>query len=58
MGTPIMSAVATARVHALGGENAHTVLSGVTTAIVVNTALCVVTAILVGIFPRPAGQSA
>jgi EmrB/QacA subfamily drug resistance transporter len=58
MGIPIMSAVATGRVHALGGANAHTVLSGVTTAIVVNTALCVVTAILIGIFLRPTGQPA
>jgi predicted MFS family arabinose efflux permease len=58
MGIPIMSAIATGRVHALGGANAHTVLSGVTTAIVVNTALCVVTAILIGIFLRPTGQPA
>jgi predicted MFS family arabinose efflux permease len=58
MGIPIMSAIATARVHALGGENPHTVLSGVTTAIFVNTALCVVTAILIGVFLRPAGRSA
>jgi predicted MFS family arabinose efflux permease len=50
VGIPIMSAIATARVHALGGENPHTVLSGVTTAIVVNAALCVVAAIALGAF--------
>jgi EmrB/QacA subfamily drug resistance transporter len=52
MGIPIMSAIATARVHALGGENAHSVLSGVTTAIAVNVALCVLTGVLAGLFLR------
>jgi predicted MFS family arabinose efflux permease len=58
VGIPIMSAIVTARVHALGGQNAHTVLSGVTTAIVVNAALCVAIAILLGVFLRPTGQRA
>jgi EmrB/QacA subfamily drug resistance transporter len=53
VGIPIMSAIATARMHALGGENADTVLSGVTTAVVVNAALCVVAAIALGAFLRP-----
>ncbi|HEX5116557.1 MAG TPA: MFS transporter [Pseudonocardiaceae bacterium] len=53
VGIPIMSAIATARVHALGGENAHTVLSGVSTAIVVNAALCVVSALALAAFLRP-----
>jgi EmrB/QacA subfamily drug resistance transporter len=52
MGIPIMSAIATARVTSLGGENPSTVLSGVTTAIWVNTALCLVAAALVAVFLR------
>lgn len=48
MGIPIMSAIVTARIEVLGGETTATVLSGVTTAILVNGALCVVAAILVG----------
>ncbi|TCO59372.1 MFS transporter [Actinocrispum wychmicini] len=58
MGIPIMSAIATARVHALGGETPATVLSGVTTAIYVNTALCLVAAVLIALFLRPAKQVA
>ncbi len=53
MGIPIMSAIAAARVHALGGERPSTVLSGVLTAIGVNAALCVVTGLLVLLFLRP-----
>jgi EmrB/QacA subfamily drug resistance transporter len=52
MGIPIMSAIATARVTSLGGESPSTVLSGVTTAIWVNTALCLVAAALVAVFLR------
>ncbi|MDX6241216.1 MAG: hypothetical protein QOG10_6040, partial [Kribbellaceae bacterium] len=52
MGIPIMSAIVTARVHSLGSENPSTVLSGVTTAIWVNTALCLVAAALVCVFLR------
>jgi predicted MFS family arabinose efflux permease len=40
------------RVTSLGGENPSTVLSGVTTAIWVNTALCLVAAALVAVFLR------
>jgi predicted MFS family arabinose efflux permease len=58
VGIPIMSAIATARVRALGGGNAHTVLSGVSTAIVVNAALCVVTALALAAFLRPPAGSA
>lgn len=53
MGIPIMSAIATARFHSVGGESAQTVLSGVTTAILVNAGLCVVTGVLVAVFLRP-----
>ncbi|MEO6502674.1 MAG: MFS transporter [Jatrophihabitantaceae bacterium] len=53
MGIPIMSAIVTARVHALGGETAQSVLTGVTTAIWVNAALCVLTAVVVAVFLRP-----
>ncbi|MFC0625476.1 MFS transporter [Kribbella deserti] len=57
MGIPIMSAIATARVHSLGGESASTVLSGVTTAIWVNAGLCVVAAALVAVFLRQAKRA-
>jgi EmrB/QacA subfamily drug resistance transporter len=50
MGIPIMSAIAAARVNALGGESPATVLSGVTTAIWVNAGLCVLAAVLVVAF--------
>jgi EmrB/QacA subfamily drug resistance transporter len=58
LGIPIMSAIATARIHALGATNAHTVLSGVTLAITVNTGLCVLAAVLLGLFLHPTGQDA
>lgn len=58
VGIPIMSAIATARVHALGGPNPQTVLSGVSLAIMVNTGLCVLAAVLLGLFLRPTGQAA
>ncbi|WP_206685866.1 MFS transporter [Kribbella qitaiheensis] len=57
MGIPIMSAIATARVNSLGGENPATVLSGVTTAIWVNTALCLVAAGLVAVFLKRGKRS-
>ncbi|MBY8852868.1 MFS transporter, partial [Saccharothrix sp. MB29] len=50
MGIPIMSAIAAARVNALGGETPSSVLSGVTTAIWVNAALCVLAAVLIAAF--------
>ncbi|GAA2673835.1 MULTISPECIES: MFS transporter [Actinosynnema] len=53
MGIPIMSAIAAARIGALGGESPATVLSGVTSAIWVNAALCAVAAVLVGLLLRP-----
>ncbi|GAA1282059.1 MFS transporter [Planotetraspora silvatica] len=56
MGIPIMSAVATARIHALGGPTAHTVLSGISTALILNTAVCVVAAVLLAVFLRPSGR--
>jgi MFS family permease len=55
MGIPIMSAIATGRIHASGtsgAETAGTVLSGVTTAVTVNAALCIVTALAIGLFLR------
>ncbi|KFF60100.1 MFS transporter [Cryobacterium sp. MLB-32] len=57
MGIPIMSAVIAARVHSLGSETALTVLDGVHTAIVVNTALCVVTAIAIALFLKAPNKS-
>ncbi|MFC4586052.1 MFS transporter [Sphaerisporangium corydalis] len=50
MGIPVMSAIVTARVHAAGTASAPAVLSGVGTAILVNAALCLVTAALAAIF--------
>jgi predicted MFS family arabinose efflux permease len=50
MGIPIMSAIAAAQVHALGGETPSTVLTGVTTAIRVNAVLCVAAGVLVALF--------
>jgi EmrB/QacA subfamily drug resistance transporter len=52
MGIPIMSAIVTARVHALGGDSPAAVLDGVGTAIFVNAGLCVVTGLLVATFLR------
>ncbi len=57
MGTPIMSAIVASRVHALGGTNSSTVLSGVTLAIFVNAMLCVVAAVAVGLFLRSASPA-
>ncbi|MEV4097536.1 MFS transporter [Streptosporangium saharense] len=48
MGIPVMSAVVTAHVHSRGGD----VLGGVSTAIVVNAALALVTAVTVALFLR------
>ncbi len=58
MGIPIMSAIVAAKVNSLGGESAANVLTGVTTAIWVNAALCVVAGALVAAFLRPAKQVA
>ncbi|MFC7550361.1 MFS transporter [Plantactinospora sp. GCM10030261] len=56
MGIPIMSAVVTARMSAVSGNPAETVLNGVTTALAVNAAACVAIAILLAAFlpGRPA----
>jgi EmrB/QacA subfamily drug resistance transporter len=56
MGIPIMSAIATARIHALGGQTPHTVLRGVSLALTVNAAACVVAAVLVAAFLRAPGR--
>jgi EmrB/QacA subfamily drug resistance transporter len=52
MGVPIMSAIATARIHAAGGQTTHTVLHGISTALTVNTAACAATAVLLAVFLR------
>lgn len=52
MGIPVMSAIATARIHALGDQTAHTVLSGVGTAVAVNAAVCVAAAVLLAVVLR------
>jgi hypothetical protein len=58
MGIPVMSAIASGRIHTLGAQTPRTVLSGVTTAITANVALCVVTALVIGLFlrTRPEGK--
>ena len=56
MGIPIMSAIATARIHTLGDQTAHTVLGGISVALTVNAAVCVVAAILLMVFLRVAGR--
>ncbi len=56
MGIPIMSAVAAARIHALGGPTPHTVLHGVSVALTVNAAACVAAAVLLGVFLRTPGR--
>lgn len=59
MGIPIMSAIATARIHALGVANATHVLSGVRVAIAVNAGLCLATAALLWVFlARPEQDAA
>ena len=52
MGIPIMSAIFTARILTIGNTEAPAVLSGVTTAIWVNAGLCLLTALVVGLFLR------
>ncbi|MFJ4226342.1 MFS transporter [Paenarthrobacter nicotinovorans] len=59
LGIPVMSAIFTARIVAIGNHAAPAVLGGVTTAIWVNAGLCVVTALLVAVFLRkPSGLPA
>ena len=58
MGIPIMSAVVIWQVNTAGAGTASGVLGGVTIAVAVNAALCVLAATMVGIFlrpPKPAG---
>ncbi|MFC4012533.1 MFS transporter [Nonomuraea purpurea] len=57
MGIPIMSALATARINALGGQTPHTVLHGVSLALTVNAAACVLAAVLLGVFLRASGRA-
>lgn len=52
MGIPIMSAIFTAQLVSLGANDAPGVLSGVTVAIGVNAALCLLTALLVALLLR------
>lgn len=61
LGIPIMSTIVTWRIHSLGAQTPTAELSGITTAITVNAALCVVAALAVGVFlrgdqPRPGDQ--
>ncbi|WP_100488999.1 MFS transporter [Sporolactobacillus pectinivorans] len=56
MGIPIMSAIATARMNILGHQTKMTILSGISLAIVINTALCILTALLIALFLRSKSQ--
>jgi len=58
MGIPIMSAIFTARILAMGNNAAPAVLNGVTMAIWVNAGLCLLTALVVGLFLRRPALSA
>ena len=58
MGIPIMSVIATAHIHSAAAVTPGAVLSGLTTAIAVNAALCVVTALGVGLGLRDRAVSA
>jgi hypothetical protein len=60
IGIPVMSAIVTARVHALGAATAGNVLDGISTALAVNAALAAITAILLAASPgrRTAGVTA
>ena len=55
MGIPIMSAIATATLHAGGADSSTGVLTGLTVAIGVNAALCLMTALLAQAFLRKSG---
>ncbi len=57
MGIPIMSAIATARIHALGGPAPRTVLREASLALTVNAAACVAAAVLLGTFLRATGAN-
>jgi EmrB/QacA subfamily drug resistance transporter len=50
LGIPVMSAIATARVHELGGPAPHAVLRGVSLALTVNAAACAATGVLLSMF--------
>ncbi|WP_250032854.1 MFS transporter [Paractinoplanes maris] len=52
LGIPVMSAVVGSTLASLGAENAQSLLTAVRTAIGVNTALCVLTAVAVTVFLR------
>ncbi|WP_432189034.1 MFS transporter [Streptomyces sp. Tue6028] len=52
MGIPIMSAVATARIDSFDVQDAHAVLSGVSVALTVNAAACVLAALLLALTLR------
>lgn len=53
MGIPVMSAIFTAQIMALGSSDSPAVLTGVTLAICINAALCLATALAVALFLRP-----
>ena len=56
LGIPVMSAIATSRVQAVGGETPHSVLQGISTALTVNTAICLAAALVLALVlpgPRP-----
>jgi len=52
MGIPVMSAIFTARILAIGNHDAPAVLSGVSAALWANAGLCLLTALLVAVFLR------
>ncbi|WP_081434850.1 MFS transporter [Pseudarthrobacter chlorophenolicus] len=58
LGIPVMSAILTAQLAALGSTAAPAILAGVTTAIWANAGLCLASALAVAFFLRPAATKA
>jgi EmrB/QacA subfamily drug resistance transporter len=57
LGIPVMSAVFTAQLLAVGGSGGQAVMSGVTVAIAVNAAICLAAAVAVAVFLKKPGSA-
>lgn len=56
LGIPVMSAIANASIHHLGSPTPESILSGIRAAILVNAGLCLLAAVLLGLFLKTAHQ--
>jgi len=54
MGTPVMSVLVIARINSLDSGDPAAVLSGITTAVAANGALCLLAALAIAVFLRGA----